>query len=390
MYPNLYYFFQDIFGIKIGFLQIFQSFGVMVAISFLLAAYFFSKELQRKENAGLISSTEKKYLKGEAPKISEAVLSSIFGFILFYKLVYIAFNFSAFSGDTQGFILSLTGNFIGGIAGAALLGWMRYSEMKKNQLEKPEWVTEKLHPYQHVPNMTLIAAVAGILGAKIFHNLENLDDFMRDPMGSIFSFSGLTMYGGLIVAAFSVIYYAHKNGITTTHLVDACAPSLMLAYGVGRIGCQMAGDGDWGIDNLLAKPSWFFLPDWAWAYSYPHNVNGVGIPIPGCDGKFCSVLEHPVFPTPLWEAITCIALFFVLWSLRKKITTPGVMFCVYLILNGIERFFIEKIRINTTYNIFGHHITQAEIISTLLFFLGIIGVFYFRKLEKKIDYADKK
>jgi prolipoprotein diacylglyceryltransferase len=383
MYPNLYYFFQDLFGIKLGFLQIFQSFGVLVAISFLFAAYFFSKELQRKENEGLVSAGEKKYLKGEAPKTSEIVLSSVFGFILFYKLVYIAFNFSAFSGDTQGFILSLQGNLIGGIAGAALLGWMRYSEMKKAQLPKPELVVVKLHPYEHVPNMTLIAAVAGILGAKIFHNLENLDEFIRDPMGSIFSFSGLTMYGGLIVAAFSVIYYARKNGITTTHLIDACAPSLMLAYGVGRLGCQMAGDGDWGIDNLSAKPSWFFLPDWAWAYKYPHNVNNVGIPIPDCTGKYCSVLENPVFPTPLWEAIICISLFFVLWSLRKKITTPGVMFCVYLILNGVERFFIEKIRINTTYNIFGNHITQAEIISTLLFFLGIVGIFYFRKLEKK-------
>ena len=383
MYPNLYYFFQDLFGIKLGFLQIFQSFGVLVAISFLFAAYFFSKELQRKESEGLVSAGEKKYLKGEAPKTSEIILSSAFGFILFYKLVYIAFNFSAFSGDTQGFILSLQGNLIGGNAGAALLGWMRYSEMKKAQLPKPELVVVKLHPYEHVPNMTLIAAVAGILGAKIFHNLENLDEFMHDPMGSIFSFSGLTMYGGLIVAAFSVIYYARKNGITTTHLIDACAPSLMLAYGVGRLGCQMAGDGDWGIDNLSAKPSWFFLPDWAWAYKYPHNVNNVGIPIPDCTGKYCSVLRNPVFPTPLWEAIICISLFFVLWSLRKKITTPGVMFCVYLILNGVERFFIEKIRINTTYNIFGNHITQAEIISTLLFFLGIVGIFYFRKLEKK-------
>jgi phosphatidylglycerol:prolipoprotein diacylglycerol transferase len=383
MYPNLYYLFKDLFGIELGFLQIFQSFGVMVAISFLLAAYFFSKELLRKEKEGLISGNEKKYLKGEPPKPADIITSSIFGFIIFYKLIYIALNFSAFSADTQGFILSTKGNLLGGIAGAALLGWLRYREMKKNQLPKPEWVTEELHPYQHVPNMTLIAAVAGILGAKIFHNLENLDEFMRDPVGSILSFSGLTMYGGLIIGSISVIWYAHKNGIKITHLIDACAPSLMLAYGVGRIGCQIAGDGDWGIDNLAPKPSWFVLPDWAWAYNYPHNVNSVGVQIPGCVGKYCAVLENPVFPTPLWEAITCIGLFFILWSLRKKIIIPGVLFCTYLILNGIERFFIEKIRINTTYVIFGHHITQAEIISTLLFFLGVAGVFYFRNLQKK-------
>ena len=260
---------------------------------------------------------------------------------------------------------------------------MRYREKKKEQLPKPEWVTENLHPFQHVPNMTLIAAIAGILGEKIFHNLENLDEFMRDLIESLISFSGLTMYCGLIVASFSVIFYARKNGITTTHLIDACAPSLMLAYGVGRIGCQLAGDGDWGIENIFVKPSWFFLPDKVWAYTYPHNVNNVGIPIPDCTGKFCSVLENPVFPTPLWEAIICIVLFFVLWSVRKKITIPGAMFCLYLILNGVERFFIEKIRINTTYNIFGRHITQAEIIAVLLFILGTIGIFYFKKQSRE-------
>lgn len=383
MYPNLYYLFKDLFGIELAFLQIFQSFGVMVAISFLLAAYFFSKELQRKESEGLISSGDKKYMKGEAPNASDIAFSSLFGFILFYKLVYIAFNFSAFEGDTQGFILSLEGNFLGGLAGAALLGWMRYSEVKKAQLEKPVMVTEKTHPFQHVPNMTLIAAVAGILGAKIFHNLENLDEFLRDPVGSLISFSGLTMYGGLIVASISVIWYARKNGIKITHLIDACAPSLMLAYGTGRLGCQISGDGDWGIENLSEKPSWFFFPDWMWSYTYPHNVNNVGVPIADCQGKFCSVLENPVFPTPLYESLACILLFLLLWSLRKKITVPGVLFSLYLILNGIERFFIEKIRVNNTYDIFGNKITQAEIISVVLFILGTIGILYFRNLHQK-------
>ncbi len=383
MYPNLYYLFKDIFGVEIGFLQIFQSFGVLVAISFLLAAYFFSKELQRKEKEGFVKSTEKKFLKGEPPKTSELVLSGVFGFIIFFKLVYIVLNFSSFTQDTQGFILSTQGNFIGGIAGAILLAYMRYREKKKEQLPKPEWITQTLHPFQHVPNMTLIAAIAGILGAKIFHNMENLDEFMRDPIESLISFSGLTMYGGLIVAGFSVIYYAHKNGIKTSHLIDACAPSLMLAYGTGRLGCQMAGDGDWGVENFSEKPSWFFLPDWAWAYNYPNNVNSVGVPIPNCEGRFCSVLENPVFPTPLWEAIICITLFFVLWSVRKKIKIPGVLFSVYLILNGVERFFIEKIRVNSKYDIGGMQITQAEIIAVLLFILGTIGIFYFRKLHRK-------
>lgn len=383
MYPNLYYLFKDLFGIELGFLQIFQSFGVLVAISFLLAAYFFSKELQRKEKEGLISSTDKKYMKGEAPQTSDVFFSALFGFVLFYKLVFIALNFSAFEGDTQGFILSLEGNFLGGILGAAILGWMRYSEVKKAQLDKPVMVTEKTHPFQHVPNMTLIAAVAGIVGAKIFHNLENFDEFLQDPIGNLISFSGLTMYGGLIVASFSVIWYARKNGINIPHLIDACAPSLMLAYGTGRLGCQIAGDGDWGIVNLAEKPSWFFLPDWFWSYTYPNNVNNVGIPIADCQGKFCSVLEHPVFPTPLYESMACILLFLLLWSLRKKITIPGMMFSIYLMFNGVERFFIEKIRVNNTYDILGNKITQAEIISVALFILGTIGILYFRNLHQK-------
>ena len=94
------------------------------------------------------------------------------------------------------------------------------------------------------------------------------------------------------------------------------------------------------------------------------------------------MLANPVWPTPFYESIMCIVLFFVLWSMRKKIKTPGVLFSIYLIFNGIERFFIEKIRVNTEYPILGG-ITQAEIISTILFLLGIAGVFYFKKLEQK-------
>lgn len=383
MYPNLYYLFKDIFGVEISFLQIFQSFGAMVAIAFLAAAYFFADDLKRKEKEGLLKINPKKILKGEGPKSADLISSAVLGFVLIYKLSYILLHFSEFTQDTQSFILSTKGNFAAGLAGAVLFAYMNYREKKKQQLPKPELETVITHPYEHVPNMTIIAAISGILGAKIFHNLENWNEFMSDPIGNLLSFSGLTMYGGLILASIAVIYYASKNGIKTSHLIDACAPSLMLAYGIGRIGCHIAGDGDWGIENFSAKPSWFFLPDWAWAYSYPHNVNNSGIPIENCDGKYCYMLEHPVFPTALWEAIICIALFFMLWSVRKKITTPGVMFSIYLLLNGVERFFIEKIRINNKYDVFGYHITQAELISSLLVILGLTGIFYFRNLEKK-------
>lgn len=380
MYPNLYYAFKDIFGIELDFLKMFQSFGFFVAVSFLMGSYFFSRDLKRKEEEGLVSPTKVQVLKNKKPNGVDYAVSLLLGFLLGFKLFHIILHFSNFLENTQAFILSTQGSIIGGLLVAAVFWFLKYHEARKLDDTEPAMEDVLVHPYQHIGNMTTIAAIAGILGAKIFHNLENLAEFMADPMGSLISFSGLTMYGGLIFGAVSVIYYAYKNGIAVKPLIDASAPGLMLAYGVGRIGCQVAGDGDWGINNLAPKPAWLnFLPDWFWSYSYPHNVNGVGVPIPGCEGKYCAMLENPVFPTALYEAVICISLFILMWSFRKKVTTPGVFFSIYLLLNGVERFFIEKIRINTQYHIFGFGITQAEIISSVLIILGIVGIWWFKK-----------
>jgi phosphatidylglycerol:prolipoprotein diacylglycerol transferase len=155
-------------------------------------------------------------------------------------------------------------------------------------------------------------------------------------------------------------------------LNDAAAPGLMLAYAVGRIGCHVAGDGDWGIVNTHTKPfSW--LPNWMWAYNYPHNVNEAGVRIAGClDTKYCNQLPQPVYPTPLYETIICLVLFLILWSLRKRLKIPGTLFAVYLMLNGLERFLIEKIRVNVRMHFLGLHPTQAEVVSLLLFISGLI------------------
>jgi len=378
MYPTISDLLKDLFGINL--LLPIQSFGFMLAISFLLATYTLMLEFKRKEKEGLLSFSYQRFLKGAPATKSELISSGIFGFIIGYKLVYVVLNYSEFVNDTQGFILSAKGSFIGGAVVAAISVYLRYYEKEKQKLATPEWVEEKVYPHQIVGNFTMVAAVSGLIGAKIFHNLENIDDFIADPVDALISFSGLTMYGGLICGGIAMIWYAKKKGISIPLFIDANATGLMLAYGTGRLGCQISGDGDWGIANPHPKPSWLhFLPDWAWAYNYPHNVNSVGVPIPDCVGRHCMVLPEIVYPTPLWEAVICISLFFVLWGLRKKITIPGVLFSIYLIMNGIERFFIEKIRVNTKYHISGHAITQAEIISVCLIILGIIGVFYFRK-----------
>jgi prolipoprotein diacylglyceryl transferase len=381
MYPTITDLLKDLLGINIP-LPI-QSFGFFVAVAFLVAAWLWSKEITRKEKDGLMQPIILKQMKGEAANSSELISSGLLGFLIGYKLLYALLNYSAFTENPQAIILSVKGNLLGGLAVAAISVYLRYSEKQKAKLDKPILEEIKMHPYEHVGNMTMIAAIGGLLGAKLFHNLENLDDFIADPIDALLSFSGLTWYGGLIVATLALMYYAKKNQLYFPHLMDTSAPALMAGYAIGRVGCQVAGDGDWGIDNLAPKPSWLnFIPDWAWAYRYPHNVIGEGVPIPGCEGHHCAMLPNPVYPTPFYEILMCAFLFIVLWSIRKRIKTTGVLFSIYLIFNGAERFLIEQIRVNTEYHIFGKGITQAQIISTLLFFAGFYGIYYYKKKEK--------
>jgi phosphatidylglycerol:prolipoprotein diacylglycerol transferase len=382
MYATLSDLIKDLFGFYIP-LPI-QTFGFFMALSFMGAYIATSAELKRKEALGLISSFQRKVMMNKPVSQTDYILNIIVGALIGYKAIEMLLNYDALVQNPQDFILSARGNFIGLLAGGAVAFYLRKKEADAIKNKEQKEVLETIHPYKLMGNILFIAAIAGLLGAKIFHNLENLDEFSKDPIGAILSFSGLTFYGGLIIATGAVLYYTHKNHIPSLHMIDAAAPGLMLAYGIGRVGCQMSGDGDWGINNLAPKPEWMrFLPDWMWSFRYPHNVVSEGVPITGCEGAHCNILEYPVFPTPFYEAVMAIALFFVLWSLRKRIHTPGLLFSIYLILNGTERFFIEKIRVNTTYTIFNHHITQAELISSFMFIAGVAGCIYFYRTAKK-------
>ena len=382
MYPTISHLLFDLFGINIP-LPI-QTFGFWVAIAFIFASWIISNELKRKEKEGFLSSTKVNEIIGESLTTSEIISSLLTGFFIGFKFIEALFHYTDLVNNPQDFILSTRGNLLGGILIAAISFYLKWTENNKTKLATPKTIEKIVHPFELVGNMTMIAAVSGIIGAKIFHNLENMDAFLADPIGQLISFSGLTFYGGLIAGAVSVIWYANKYKINTKHLIDSAAPGLMLAYGVGRIGCQMSGDGDWGIDNLAPKPEWMsFLPDWMWSYTFPHNVINAGVPIEGCTGNFCMELANPVWPTAFYEVIMSLAIFGILWAMRKHIKVPGALFFIYLAFNGVERFFIEKIRINTEYNILGG-ITQAEIISFSLILTGIIGVTYFYKSKKAI------
>jgi prolipoprotein diacylglyceryltransferase len=428
MYPNLYYFLKDSFDIQPwNFTQYINSFGFFVALAFVLSAVLLTIELKRKEKQGLLQPKEETIKVGEPAGWSELIFNFLFGFIVGYKILGAFLNSADI--NPQQYIFSSKGSWIGGFALAFLFSGLKYWEKKKQVLPKPEERKIRVWPHERVGDIIIIGAIAGFLGAKIFDNLENWDRFIKNPIANLLSPSGLTFYGGLILAAIGILWYSYKKGINLYHLLDAVAPVLMIAYAVGRIGCHVSGDGDWGVFNtaymldpdgsIVAAPDGQFkrilmdnqgfaqyligefgsaenipnisftgpgfLPNWFWAYNYPHNVNEIGTPIAGCTGNYCNQLNPLVIPTPLYEIIACSLLFLVLWSIRKKIKIPGRLFALYLIFNGIERFAIEKIRVNSTYSIFGFHPTQAELIST---FLVIGGIWlWFRKGKQESGLA---
>lgn len=384
MYPNLYYAFKDLFGVEWTFLRFVNSFGFFVAIAFIVCAIVLANELKRKSKQGLFQPTEMQVMVGQPATWQDLLLNFFLGFLLGYKIIALFIMDDSATEDPQAFIFSTLGSWPAGIIVGLFLAGLKWWDKNKQKLPRPEKRTVRIWPHDRVGEITIIALVFGLLGAKLFDIFENWSDFLKHPSSYLFSPKGLTFYGGLICAALAIWWYARKHKIGFWHINDALAPTMMLAYSLGRIGCQVSGDGDWGIQNTSPKPiSW--LPDWMWSYRYPHNVNEEGSPIPGClDDKFCNQLEVGVYPTSFYEIVACFILFLVLWSLRKKLTIPGTMFALYLMLNGLERFFIEKIRVNTTINFFWLRPTQAELISFILFISGmVLWIYLYRKAQRK-------
>jgi phosphatidylglycerol:prolipoprotein diacylglycerol transferase len=227
----------------------------------------------------------------------------------------------------------------------------------KVQTENGRTVEES--PSILVGTLAVLAGVMGIVGAKLFTILGNPGPFLLDPAGMLFSTGGLTFYGGLIVAGAAIVWYLRRYDLSVAPVADAAAPGLMLAYGIGRIGCHLAGDGDWGIPaDLAAKPDWWSM--WLWAETYPNAI--VGPP------------PQPVYPTSVYEALAATVLFGGLWALRRHPFRAGWLFSLYLVANGVERFLIEQIRVNPEYTLFGLTPTQAEIIAVLLVIAGGVGL----------------
>jgi phosphatidylglycerol:prolipoprotein diacylglycerol transferase len=196
-------------------------------------------------------------------------------------------------------------------------------------------------PVDWAYEMVFAALIGGLAGARGYWLLTHADRVSGDVIGSVFGGSGLVWYGGLAGGAAGVLLWAWRKGMLNSELCDMNAPSLAMAYAVGRIGCQVSGDGDYG------KPT-----DLPWGMAYPDGV------VPTKD---------VVHPTPIYETLAMGLGAWALWRLRDAFR-PGVLFALYLTLVGSERFLVEFLRRNEPV-LAG--LTEAQLVSLLVLAGGI-------------------
>jgi phosphatidylglycerol:prolipoprotein diacylglycerol transferase len=234
--------------------------------------------------------------------------------------------------------------------------------------------------------ITLIAVVCGIGGAKILYLIENLDVFLHNPLAEALSPGGLTWYGGFVLALAVVTLYVRAKKVPFLRIWDCLGIALMIGYGIGRVGCHLAGDGDYGVPTSLpwgtiyaqgiVKPSSQLQEYFArepearkhWNYDSLRviraGIDRRGVPYSKFDA------ETPLHPTPMYEFVLGVIGFLILQRLSKKTQPDGVLFMAYLILSSIFRFGIEFWRLNPRLA-FG--LSEAQIIAIILFALGLLG-----------------
>lgn len=199
------------------------------------------------------------------------------------------------------------------------------------ELDKPvDWAYE----------IVFAALIGGIVGSRLDFIIENYDSVSDDLLGNLFSGSGLVWYGGAIGGAIGVVAWARWRRMLNLGLLDICAPGLAIGYAIGRIGCQLSGDGDYGIP-------W----DGPWAMAYP-------------DGTVPT--DVTVHPTPIYETLAMGLATYVLWRLRSRFQ-PGLVFAFYLVFAGAERFLVEFLRRNDDVAL---GLTQAQLLSVAMLLAG--------------------
>jgi phosphatidylglycerol:prolipoprotein diacylglycerol transferase len=189
-----------------------------------------------------------------------------------------------------------------------------------------------------VPNLVIIPTVVGFGGAKVYYLLEHAHDMMSRDFGG----SGFTWYGGLIAGTGAFFVLARRYRLPVTPLAAVSAAPLSVAYGVGRLGCLLAGDGTYGRPTSLP-----------WGVTFAHGTMPTTV---------------PVHPTPLYEALAAFAIAGLLWSRRRR-WQPSTMIGLYLVLSGTARFLVEILRINTKILL---GLTQPQLWSAALVAVGVV------------------
>jgi phosphatidylglycerol---prolipoprotein diacylglyceryl transferase len=188
-----------------------------------------------------------------------------------------------------------------------------------------------------------ITGLAGLVGARLYHLMESPREFFADPWPLLFSTMGFAWFGSVIAGFAALIFLARRYKIKMLTMLDAASPAAALGYGVGRIGCLISGDGDYG------KPT--TLP---WGMSFPNGI----VPT-----------TERVHPTPIYEFLIAIVIFWILWRLGARAIRDarpaGIVFAAYLVLTGVARFLIEFIRINPR-SFFGMTNAQAASLASIL------------------------
>ncbi len=248
--------------------------------------------------------------------------------------------------------------------------------------------------------VTILSVIFGIAGAKILYLIEDWDYFVRDPLRTAFSAGGLTWYGGFVLAMLAVYVYIRRKKVPYLRFLDALGMALIIAYGVGRIGCHLSGDGDYGYPTTLpwgtiyaqgtAKPSVmlqeYFVSHPAEAAAW--HYDSLKVVIAGTDrlgmkySRFDAVT--PLHPTPVYEFLLGLAGFGILRALRRRLTVDGMLFMAYLMLSSVFRFCVEYLRLNPRLA-FG--LSEAQLISIALFVLGIVGLALLRRTPKPQEQA---
>lgn len=393
MYPNLRYAIYDLTGLDVPALALIQTYGFILAFTFLACGWALMADLKRRERLGILEGKEELKMMGKPLSGLDVLTNAVLGFLLGFKGIHAIMNPELFTGpQAKQYLMSLEhGSWIGGVLVMLLFTFFKYRDNKKERLQypTPEKVSKLVMPHERVSDIIILAAIAGVIGAKLLYMTEVKYESVEQMLGDFFSGSGLSVYGGFILAFFVVAYYVRSKNMPLLQMIDACAPAMILGTGLGRLGCHFSGDGDWGDPNPYAKPaSW--IPDWLWAYDYPNNVIGEGVPLEDCYypesfGNYCNVLPQGVFPTPIFELIICLTIFAILWALRSKVVVHGIIFSLYLMLTGVQRFLLEMIRVNDDHEIAGLKLSQAQYISIFLIIIGFIMTVYLVSKQKKLS-----